>query len=846
MWEQARSFCPTLPLSSDVSQWLPMNEAVLSIVVGRATNWNASFKASRLDNHGSTIALQPETKKTTPKLVSFNSCDAAVDSTSSALVARGEPLGCVFGPDELAGLRAVLHAIAKSQDDKKCVELKAQLFLQGWDDAAEVFEVFAQANVAFTYVDINVNGTSAGEQAERRWESAFKTAATNWTRYNRDKEPLSNIRIAARRCCWLNAAVLRAITTFGEALHELDLSYNRGSLNNAEGADFVAESQHDLAEWDTRSVPVVDGAVEEHAAHGGDCGAEITPSMLQDFANECKNNKVKGLKLSMKSCGLVSLHLQMVSKISLSSLDASQQQPRLRQHNALDELLDPECFSPAAIEWFFKAQRDLWKETSSFPEAPFRELRPRCATCKGTEYCWGLRTFKAESCGLTDAHIDKIREASLPSLTKVNVSGNRLITVQAQEELRDQQTQLVSEHNEEGFTLNCSVFAWVDLLLELGFRPSSQAVRTRQDLVDWATQHGLEVLKDEEVQGIILDEQLPDGSMRQSRSGLSRHQSYGSSSSSAAASEPDQNSFACHLNGVEVCRRSEEDEEDDDIGIDSSLQAKERRRLARRDLGLFIWRLINQKHRLADLLVYIKEMQEKGQMKPIELQLLGCRWHNPHIELLRKSGCRIKRLAIGWNQQELRRQESEEVSEIGPLTFIETLDIKKCSDQFLEAFSEFVIFGLVLNKSNLTTKGLTFFRDRQNLIDGRHRGLYRSSGRVEVTACNNVRHGDGSSWDAASLAAVASLPGLRKLTLDLNDRDSKLQQGRSKRKLTNSFDERALVTLVQTIASQQNRGIASKNFCLSIKSCGRLSLVRPYPFRPVSGSSSRFLDQSRS
>eukprot|EP01044_Picomonas_judraskeda_P037613 COSAG03_NODE_17159_length_382_cov_1.268551_1_plen_39_part_10 len=24
VWQQARSFCPTLPLSSDVSQWLPM------------------------------------------------------------------------------------------------------------------------------------------------------------------------------------------------------------------------------------------------------------------------------------------------------------------------------------------------------------------------------------------------------------------------------------------------------------------------------------------------------------------------------------------------------------------------------------------------------------------------------------------------------------------------------------------------------------------------------------------------------------------------------------------------------------------------------------------------------
>ena len=161
--------------------------------------------------------------------------------------------------------------------------------------------------------------------------------------------------------------------------------------------------------------------------------------------------------------------------------------------------------------------------------------------------------------------------------------------------------------------------------------------------------------------------------------------------------------------------------------------------------------------------------------------------------------------------EEARRSDGEQV-DLGALTYIDTLEIKNCSDEHLEIFSDFAIFNLVISNSSITQKALGLFQRRQTAIDRRN-GLYRNSHQVSVTAMNNVRRDHGSSWDAGSLQTIASLPGLKKLTIDLLG-----VTGEEK------FDQRALETLVSTIAAKQQSGYAAQDFCLSMRNCGTLSL----------------------
>lgn len=122
-----------------------------------------------------------------------------------------------------------------------------------------------------------------------------------------------------------------------------------------------------------------------------------------------------------------------------------------------------------------------------------------------------------------------------------------------------------------------------------------------------------------------------------------------------------------------------------------------------------------------------------------------------------------------------------------------------------------------LNAHSITNKGLQLYRDRQTAID-RHDRFYRNSMSVTVSAKDNRRAGDGSSWGWEHLKTVASLPGLVSLTIDLPIGTA---DGRTEHR---TYDNLALETLANTIVEQQGRGFAGKQFCLSMKDCGRMTL----------------------
>jgi len=313
------------------------------------------------------------------------------------------------------------------------------------------------------------------------------------------------------------------------------------------------------------------------------------------------------------------------------------------------------------VEWLFKSQRQMWKKVSMFPDAPKKTRRG--VPC-GTELCWALTTFKAQTCGLNDAHVDIMRRSSLPTLAKVNLSGNSDITVEAQSAMRKDQGDLVAEYCQErmrdaddsrpfvkalmsqlddSFELACTSLCWIDMLSYLGFTPSGVG-QTREDLAAWATEFELESVLLHEVAAISVLDIGDDNRGVSPRSGSrsSRSSQYSSEASSRGHSElhVDLNNYSIWLNGMEIFGL---ETDEDEVDLDE-LEKCARLRSGRRELGEFIWHLINNVERLDQLLAKIQDDQEKGQTKSIDLELLQCSWTHQHIEVLRKSGCLVRKL----------------------------------------------------------------------------------------------------------------------------------------------------------------------------------------------------------
>ena len=808
VWSKARAAYPELP---EHPSWVPAGEKVFSIVIGKDVA--LSSKAGDKDHYRDArraLLEQTNSQGSDSRVVMFNGIGGRGNERAGDGTRR---MSRVFGDDELSGLREVLKAIGQAQHDNCCGDLRLEMYMQGWDDAPEVLDVVARAKVIFATVDVDVSATPSPVGNLRDWSRIWYDSSQNWIRPIRPTEFMSSISIVARQCEWIDAAVLEAITNFGSSLHSLNISDNTGKGEQTPTQTVTTDLSEQSPEmWHENR------------------GAAVTLDTLVAFITGCKKNNVKGLTLIIKRSGLASIHLKELAKLSLSVLDVSHQ--RLHQGLA-DDFDEVEAFSAAAVEWLFKSQRQMWKKVRMFPDAP---KKTRSGVPHGTELCWALKTFKAQTCGLNDAHVDIIRRSRLSTLTKVNLSGNNGITVDAQSAMRQEQGDLVAAYCQErmrdaddsrpfsakglmsqlddSFELACTSLCWIDMLRYLGFAPSGVGQKP-EDLVAWGRQFELEDVLLDEVSAISVSDIGGDNIMDSPRSNGSRTSRSSQSSgvhSSAGHSEVmdvELENFSIGLNGKEIFGLEDDDELDqDEIENNARLQS------GRRELGEFIWRLVNIVSSLEQLLEKVQEYQEKGQLKTkgIDLELKKCSWTHQHIEVLRKSGCRVRKLEISWMVEEAQRSHSEQI-DLGALTYIDTLEITNCSDEHLEIFSDFAIFNLVISNCSITRKALGLFKGRQVAIDRRN-GLYRNTHQVCVTAKNNVRRDHGSSWDAGSLEIIASLPGLKKLTVDLEG-----ASGEEK------FDQQALEQLVSTIAAKQKSGYAAKDFCLSMKNCGTVSFL---------------------